>query len=89
MDIFNVHGTAAHMPEVVAAIEAAAPNMAGKITFEPKDLALPGEVDGAPLANVIGPLPRTPLAQGVAETMTRFRELTAAGALTAADMLKK
>jgi UDP-glucuronate 4-epimerase len=88
MDIFNVHGTAAHMPEVVAAIEAAAPEMKGKITFEPKDLALPGEVDGAPLAGVIGELPRTPLVEGVAQTIARFRDLAAAGTLTAADMLK-
>ena len=87
-DIFNVHGSAAHMPEVVAAIEAAAPEMKGKITFEPKPLALPGEVDGAPLARVIGDLPVTPLAESIAETIQRFRALVASGALTRSDMLK-
>src|SRR3990172_5875272 len=87
-DIFNVHGSAAHMREVVAAIEAAAPEMRGKITFEEKPLPFPDEVDGAPLARVIGQQPITPLAEGVAWTINRFRELVAAGKLAKDEMLR-
>jgi nucleoside-diphosphate-sugar epimerase len=87
-DIFNVHGTAAHVREVVAAIEAAAPEMRGKITFEAKPLPFPGEVDGAPLARVVGPLTITPLAEGVAETVKRFRELAAEGMIGKDEMLR-
>ena len=87
-DIFNIHGSAAHMREVVAAIEAAAPEMRGKITFEEKPLPFPDEVDGAPLARVIGQQPITPLAEGVAWTVRRFRELVEAGQMKREEMLK-
>jgi UDP-glucuronate 4-epimerase len=86
--IFNVHGTAAHMTAVVTAIEQAAPEMRGRITFDEKPLALPGEVDGAPLAGVIGPLPVTPLRESVAETIQRFRQLVADGLLAPDAILK-
>ncbi len=46
-----------HMREVVAAIVSAAPGMRGKVTFEERPLPFPEEVDVAPLARVIGPLP--------------------------------
>ncbi len=88
MDVFNLTGVVAHMREVAAAIEAAAPEMKGRITFEEKGLPFPEEMDGAPLARVIGDLPRTPLAEGVAWTIKRFRELVAAGQMARDAMLK-
>ena len=87
-DIFNIHGSAAHMREVVAAIETAAPEMRGQITFEEKPLPFPDEVDGTPLARAIGPLPMTPLAEGVAWTVARFREFVAKGKMARDEMLK-
>jgi len=88
MDVFNLVGAAVHLREVVAAIEAAAPEMIGKITFEDKPLPFPEEMDGAPLARVIGQLPITPLAEGVAWTVKRFRELVAEGKMAKEEMLK-
>jgi nucleoside-diphosphate-sugar epimerase len=85
MDVFNLTGSVAHMREVVAAIEAVAPEMIGKITFEDKPLPFPEEMDGEPLARVIGQLPVTPLAEGVAWTVKRFRELVASGQLMPGD----
>ena len=79
MDVFNLTGHAVHLSEIVAAIESAAPEMKGKITFEDKPLPFPEEMDGAPLERVIGAVPRTPLKDGVAETVKRFRELAAKG----------
>ncbi len=76
------------MREVVAAIESAAPEMRGQITFEEKPLPFPDEVDGSPLARVIGPLPHTPLAEGVAWTVRRFRELVEAGQVKRDEMLR-
>ena len=87
-DVFNLTGAAAHMREIVGAIEAAAPQMRGKITFEDKSLPFPEELDGAPLTRVLGPLPVTPLAEGVAATVRRFRELVAGGLLANDAMLK-
>jgi nucleoside-diphosphate-sugar epimerase len=88
MDVFNLTGHAVHMTEVVAAIEAAAPEMRGQITFEPKPLPFPEEMDGAPLERVIGAVPRTPLKDGVAWTVKRFRELVSGGQVANDAMLK-
>jgi nucleoside-diphosphate-sugar epimerase len=88
MDVFNLTGHAAHMTEVVAAIEAAAPAMKGKITFEPKPLPFPEEMDGAPLEQVIGAVSRTSLTEGVAWTINRFQELVASGEMATDAMLK-
>lgn len=87
-EVFNLTGAAVHMHEVVAAIEAAAPEMKGRITFETKPLPFPEEVDGAPLARVLSDLRRTPLAEGVADTIQRFRELVASGKMKKDEMLK-
>jgi nucleoside-diphosphate-sugar epimerase len=87
-DIFNFKGSVVHVRDVVAAIEAAAPEMAGKITFEDKPLPFPEEADASKLASVIGPLPFTPLAEAVAWTVNRFRQLVAAGKMAKDAMLK-
>jgi UDP-glucuronate 4-epimerase len=87
-DIFNAPGTPANMDEVVAAIEAAMPEARGTITFEPKALPFPEELDGAPLDRVIGPQRRTPLAEGVAQTVAHFRQLLAEGRLDPDEGLK-
>jgi nucleoside-diphosphate-sugar epimerase len=87
-DVFNLTGTVAHMSEIVAAIEAAAPEMKGKITFEEKGLPFPEEMDSAPLTQALGQLPVTPLNDGVAATVKRFKTLVADGAMAKDAMLK-
>lgn len=86
-EIFNLRGSVAHMSEVVDAIVAAAPEARGTITFDDLPLALPEEFDAAPLAELIGPLPHTPLREGVARTVRAFRELVADGRLAPDAML--
>jgi nucleoside-diphosphate-sugar epimerase len=71
--VFNMPGSVAHMSEVVAAIEAAAPDAAGKITFDDTPLPLPEELAAEGLADVIGPVRVTPLADAVRETVEHFR----------------
>jgi UDP-glucuronate 4-epimerase len=78
-EIFNLGGSVATMGEIVAAIEAAAPEVRGLITFDDKPLPFPEAFDAAPLEQVIGALPFTPLAQAVAATIALFRERIAAG----------
>lgn len=80
-DVFNLDGPAAHMGEVVEAITAAAPEVAGKVTFDDTQLPFPRDTRSAPLEQVIGPSSVTPLAEGVEATIGRFRELAAAGLL--------
>jgi UDP-glucuronate 4-epimerase len=76
--VFNVPGTVAHMREVVAAIEAAAPEVAGRITFEDTALPLPEELATGGLDETIGPHRVTPLADAVAATVEHFRRARAA-----------
>jgi nucleoside-diphosphate-sugar epimerase len=71
--VFNMPGTVAHMSEVVAAIEAAAPEVAGRITFDDVQLPLPAEMATGGLAAAIGEVRITPLAEGVRETVEHYR----------------
>jgi hypothetical protein len=61
------------MPEVVAAIESAAPDVAGRITWVETPLAFPEALEAKGLEAAIGPLHRTPLADGVRETVELLR----------------
>lgn len=67
--VFNLEGTRAHMRDVVAAIEAAAPDVAGRITFDDSPLPFPDALESD------GPLPLswTPLEDGVRETIALLR----------------
>ena len=87
-DIFNLTGSVVHMREVVGAIEAAAPESRGQITFDDTALALPEDVDATPLEKLIGAPTVTPLKQAVGETVALFRERVASGALAPDAMLK-
>jgi len=88
VEIFNLTGSVVHMREVVAAIEAAAPASAGRITFDDTALALPEDVDATPLEKLIGAPIVTPLKQAVGETVALFRERVSSGALAPDAMLK-
>lgn len=79
--VFNLGGSAASMTEVVQAIEAAAPEMAGQITFEPAPMPLPTEIDSQPLEAALGPITWIPLDKGVRQTIEHFRMAAQRGTL--------
>ena len=70
--VHNLDGPVASMPEVIAAIEEAAPDSAGLITAGDEPVPLPAWVDATSFIELVGPHAR-PLADGVAEAITRFR----------------
>jgi nucleoside-diphosphate-sugar epimerase len=74
---FNLGGSQAHMSDVVAAIEAAAPETKGKITFEDQALALPDGTEDTALVGAIGAVQTTPLDEGIAFTVDHFRQALA------------
>jgi UDP-glucuronate 4-epimerase len=78
-EVFNVRGSAVEMTEIVAAIEQAAPQSAGKISFAPNHLPLPEDVEAARLQAAFPGLLTTPLAEGVARTIGHFRQALADG----------
>jgi UDP-glucuronate 4-epimerase len=65
----NFPGARADTAEIVAAIEAAAPEVAGQVTWDETVLPFPPELGTDGLAS----LSTTPLAQGVRETIEAFR----------------
>ena len=69
----NYPGAPAGMGEIVAAIEAAAPDVAGRITWEEGALPFPAELEATALERAVGPLPRTSLADGVAAAVRHFQ----------------
>ncbi len=71
--VANFPGVPSTMQEVVDAIEAAAPAVAGKVFWEEGQLPFPESLQGNLLERLVGPLPRTPLADGVRATIEHFR----------------
>jgi UDP-glucuronate 4-epimerase len=79
--VYNLGGTKASMAEVVAAIEAAVPEMAGKITYDTVPIPVPEDVDGKPAEDALGPANWRPFAEGVRDTIADFKAAAAAGTL--------
>lgn len=79
--VFNMGGSTASMTEIIAAIEAAVPEIAGKITFAPAALSLPEQIDSQPLEDALGPTHWIPLPDGVQQTIEHFRAAVKAGTL--------
>lgn len=82
-DVFNFRGSVVHVREIVEAIEVAAPAMRGQLSFTDMPLGFPEEMDDTPLLSVLGPLPHTSLADGIATTMSTFQQALADGRLAA------
>ena len=71
--VANFPGEPSTMSEVVEAIESAAPESSGSITWKEGRLPFPESLEGRLLEELVGPLPRTSLAEGVRRTIERFR----------------
>jgi len=77
--VYTLGGSSASMDEVVAAIEAAAPQARRTITFEPTQLPNPAAVDSGALDAALGPIGWVPLAEGVRRTIEHFQAAVEAG----------
>ncbi len=73
-EVFSIGGPRIGVDEVVAAIEAVAPEARGTISFGERVLPFPEAFDGSPLEVALGPQPVTPLADGVARTVATYRD---------------
>jgi nucleoside-diphosphate-sugar epimerase len=74
-EVVNVPGVTASAEEVVAAIERAVPEVAGRVEITGPPFPFPPELDTHRFAEVVGELPVTPLAEGVAATVAHFRRV--------------
>jgi nucleoside-diphosphate-sugar epimerase len=77
--VYNLGGTVASVAEVVAAIERAAPESVGTITFSEEPLFTPDGVEGKAVEELLGPIAWRPLDQGVRDTIEAFRTAASAG----------
>jgi nucleoside-diphosphate-sugar epimerase len=84
--VFNLHGETRHVAEVVAEIERVRPEAQGTITHADTPLPIPPHLDDAAIRAALGPLPVTPLAEGVRETLDRFAALHHQGRLDISDL---
>jgi UDP-glucuronate 4-epimerase len=71
--VANFPGVPSTMQDVIEAIEAAAPVVAGRVTWEEGQLPFPQSLEGRLLEHLIGPFTPTPLADGVRATIEHFR----------------
>ena len=71
--VANFPGISAPMTEVVAAIEAAAPEIAGKIAYDESQLPFPEALEAHALEQSIGALTQPSLSEGIGETIEFFR----------------
>jgi nucleoside-diphosphate-sugar epimerase len=77
--VYNLGGTVASVADVVAAIERAAPESAGNITFQEEPLFTPDGVEGKAVEELLGPIAWRPLDQGVRDTIVAFRTAASTG----------
>ncbi len=77
--VYNLGGTCESMATVVSYIEAAVPEIAGKITFNPQPLDAAPDADGKPLDDALGKVHWVPMRDGVQQTIEVLRAGAAAG----------
>jgi UDP-glucuronate 4-epimerase len=73
--VANFPGEPSTMQQVVDAIEAAAPAVAGRVSWEEGQLPFPESLQAVLLERLVGPLPRTTLADGVRATVEHYGRL--------------
>ena len=71
-EAFNVCGAVVAIEEFVRAFEKAVPEAAGRVTHGDRQLPIAPDLDDSRLEAQFGPLPRTPLEDGIRETYRRF-----------------
>jgi UDP-glucuronate 4-epimerase len=74
--VANFPGVPSTMQQVVDAIEAAAPAVAGRVFWEEGQLPFPESLQATLLERLIGPVKLTPLGDGVRATVEHFRART-------------
>ena len=79
--VYNLGGANASVADVVAAIERAAPESAGTITYNPEPLFTPDGVEGKAISELLGPVSWRSLDDGVADTIETLRAAARAGRL--------
>lgn len=85
---YNLRGEVADLPAFHKALCEVNPAAAKLITHGEAQLPLAYDLDDAALQRDLGPMPRTPLVEGIRRTFIHFQQLYAAGRLDLSDLEK-
>jgi nucleoside-diphosphate-sugar epimerase len=83
---YNLRGHVGPMADFHEALCAAEPAARELVTYGGRGLSIHYDLDDSALQRDLGPMPRTPLAEGVRQTLNLFRRLHAEGRLDTADL---
>jgi len=79
---FSLPGPTIAVADMISVIEAVAPASRDRITMGERLLPFPAAFDGRPIEAALGPVQTTALADGVADTLARYRAAIAESMLT-------
>ena len=85
-EAFNVRGAVEPIEQFVAMLKEVAPDAETLITHGTRQLPIAYSLDDSRLDSRLGPIPRTPLRVGIAETHRRFVDLKNEGRLDLSDL---
>ena len=85
-EAFNVRGSVEPIERFVAILKDVAPEADALVTHGDRQLPIAFDLDDTRLDSRLGPIPRTPLREGIAETYRRFVALKDAGRLDLSDL---
>jgi len=83
---YNLRGDVVDLPAFHQALCAVDPAAAQLITYGERQIAIAYDLDDSALQRALGPLPRTPLVEGIRRTLEQFRRLQTEGRLDTADL---
>jgi nucleoside-diphosphate-sugar epimerase len=83
---YNLRGHVVDLPTFHRTLCAVDPAAAKLITYGERQIAIAYDLDDAALQRDLGPLPSTPLEEGIRRTLTLFRQLQAEGRLETYDL---
>jgi len=85
---YNLRGDVVDLPGFHKALSAVEPAADRLITFGEKQIPIAYDLDDSALQRDLGPMPRTPLVEGIQQTFKHFQRLHAEGRLDTYDLEK-
>jgi nucleoside-diphosphate-sugar epimerase len=83
---YNLRGEVVDLPTFHKALCTVEPAAGRLITFGERQIAIAYDLDDSALQRDLGPMPRTPLLEGIRQTLEQFRKLAAGGRLETTDL---
>jgi nucleoside-diphosphate-sugar epimerase len=83
---YNLRGHVVDLPTFYRAVCQVAPEAEKLISYGTQQIAIAYDLDDSALQRDLGPMPRTPLEEGVRKTLEHFRRLHAEGRLDMGDL---